>query len=168
MCKTRFVSVFTLVIVMTTIRALEFPLASLILKAGTTPMTLRNNEEDDEDGDPVENAKITIGFEIESKDQDQKTVKLNLTGFPNQSVFMGGIDMTSSYQTLAEDEYEVKYLVFKCKNGNQGEMEGKIAGNGITNPPELLAVYTDVPENLKTACEELGQKIERNRRLILV
>ena len=164
----RLVSMISLMMVMITIRGFQFDLISLTLSNGPDVTNIRDNYDKK---DP-----ISITVEEESRDEENKTVRLTITGILGGLVLFNDLDQTSGYEELTEGDFEERYLVFDCKTGNGGDAIGSIKGNNFDKTPVVTGKYNKVPDRLKEICGELGQAIpeepvqsnEEDRRLILI
>ncbi len=161
MCK-RIVSMISLMMVMTTLRAFDFPLTSLTSKIESNVTPIRDNENE------VDAITIMVDIDEAGQEDREKMVKLDVTGFQGDQVFYGEFDMTDTYQTLDLTKIGDRSFLFNCENQPPSHMTGSIKYVTFKEHPEVNAYYESIPDELKDYCGTLGVTIARNRRLILV
>ena len=159
----KIVSLISVMMVMTTIRAFDFPLSSLTSKIGSNVSVITDNEDDI--------AAITIQVDINDEGQDTrgKTVELLVTGFSGDQVFWNGIEVTDTYKQLDLNKIEKRSLILDCEAGYPGKATGSIKYQGFDQDPEVVAYFQEVPNEISNYCTGLGATMTSNgRRLILI
>ena len=161
MCK-RIVSMISLMMVMTTLRAFDFPLTSLTSTIESNVTPIRDNE------DEVDAITIKVDIDEAGQEDRGKVVKLDVTGFQGDQVIFGDYDVTENYKTLDLSKIANRSFLFNCEAQPPSHMTGSIKYVGFDQNPEVNAYYESIPNELKEYCGTLGVTIARNRRLILV
>ena len=161
MCK-RILSMISLMMVMTTLRAFDFPLTSLTSTIASNVTPIRDNE------DEVDAITIRVDIDEAGQEDREKVVKLDVIGFQGDQVFFGDSNVTDTYKTLDLSKIQNRSFLFNCEDQPPSHMTGSIKYVGFDQNPEVNAYYESIPDDLKIYCATLGVTIERNRRLILV
>ena len=164
MCKKilRFIS---LMMVMLTITAapFAFPVHEFTVKVGSNTHNISNCPGEKE---------VTMMVEIDEDGQDDRgaALKLDITGFDDEEIYWGDIEMTDTYKEITPEAYPDRSLIFDCSQGfGAGKAVGMLRGTGVDDENETTAYFTAAPAEVQAACTELLAKYSNEeRRLLLV
>ncbi len=171
MCK-RIVSLMTVMMVMITMRAAPFPflVRELTSCVGSNTTNIKH-EEDSNDKSMTLLIDIDIGAEAQKAELG--VLSLIVTGFQDEAIFFGDIDVTDSYKTITAEDYPDRTLNFDCeKNFDEKYIRGMLRGKGFDEEVLTIAYYDAVPQQITNSCQiilqEKAKRAGNNERLVLI